>query len=295
MDLCQLYVCHPSGNVMVLGPADKTESGARWILEHRNQAANQGTQRFVLFLVFFRYNTAVVPEEELGGEPPRWQEVLMVSSLILLHGLGVLIVTAILSTFGDDYLTVWASLLGVMAAGLAAIQYLPQIWTTYRLKHVGSLSIPMMIIQTPGGFLFATSLYLRLGPAGWSSWGIFLLTATMQGILLSMAIRYELQARRERQHLGGRPKSPDVDHQGQNGGGTGSRRHLYANGFDDETPGRYENHPEHYADSPEQLPRILDRQDADAATENTPLLRPGGIGTPNRNDVGEGYQTEQRS
>jgi hypothetical protein len=52
----------------------------------------------------------------------------------------------------------------------------------------------MMCIQTPGGFVFAGSLFARLGWAGWSSWGIFVLTATMQGILLSLAIYYEVQA-----------------------------------------------------------------------------------------------------
>lgn len=83
-----------------------------------------------------------------------------------------------------------------MAASLAAIQYLPQIWTTFTLKHVGSLSIPMMLIQTPGGFLFAGSLASRLGVEGWSTWGVYLVTGTLQGCLLGMGIYYEFQARK---------------------------------------------------------------------------------------------------
>jgi len=127
----------------------------------------------------------------------------------------------------------------------------------------------MMCMQTPGGFLFAGSLFARLGWAGWSSWGIFVLTATMQGILLYMAIYYEIQARNQdlaRLPLQGQPSS-----------------HLYANGFDDDTPGRFTSHPEHYAETPEQLQSILDRQDSDAAAETAPLLKPGGIGDPHRN------------
>lgn len=137
----------------------------------------------------------------MDEQSPRWQTALLVASLTLLHGLGVIVVTGILGTVAPDKLSVWANVLGVMAALLAAVQYLPQIWTTYHLKHVGSLSIPMMCIQTPGGFVFAGSLFARLGWAGWSSWGIFVLTATMQGILLYMAIHYEIAARKRSNKL----------------------------------------------------------------------------------------------
>lgn len=197
----------------------------------------------------------------------------MVASLTLLHGLVVIVVTTILEYVAPQKLDTWAPALGLMAAILAAVQYFPQIWTTYHLKHVGSLSIPMMCIQTPGGFLFAGSLFARLGWPGWSSWGIFLLTAAMQGILLALAIYYEVQARKEN-------STPDAE-------GTDTpyraRNHLHANGFEDDTPGRYTNHPETYADNQEQLARILDRQESDVAAETAPLLHPGGIGDPHRN------------
>ncbi|KAK5657802.1 hypothetical protein OQA88_2875 [Cercophora sp. LCS_1] len=229
---------------------------------------------FVLFLVFFRYNPANDPDneelEDADEQNPRWQTALMVASLTLIHGLGVIVITGILTTVAPEKLSIWANSLGVMAAMLAAVQYIPQIWTTYHLKHVGSLSIPMMCIQTPGGFVFAASLFARLGFAGWSSWGIFVLTATMQGILLYMAIHYEIVNRN------------NAAKHGQ------VRSHLHANGFDDDVPGRYENHPEHFAKTPEQLQTILDRQESDAAAENAPLLRPDGIGSPQRN-----YDTNQ--
>ncbi|AEO66381.1 cde4ee2a-167b-4e66-b802-1046edcaa23e [Thermothielavioides terrestris] len=227
---------------------------------------------FVLFLVFFRYHAVYDAEnEELEGESPRWQTALLVASLTLLHGLAVIVVTGILSTTAKEHLAIWANVLGVMAALLAAVQYIPQIWTTYHLKHVGSLSIPMMCIQTPGGLVFAASLFARLGWAGWSSWGIFVLTATMQGILLCLAVYYEVQAHARRSET---PKSPSP---------ILGRSHLHANGFDDDTPGRYTSHPEIYASDLSDLQTILDRQESDAAFDTTPLLRPGGIGDPHRN------------
>lgn len=227
--------------------------------------------RFVLFLVFFRYDNANIPEEELAEaeEAPRWQTALMVAVAVVLHLFLVIILTAVFALIFPGYLNLWANVLGIMAAALAAVQYIPQIWTTYHLKHVGSLSIPMMCIQTPGGFVFAGSLFARLGWGGWSSWGIFLLTGIMQGILLAMGITYEMQARRHEDS-----KSPGLE---------SSRQSEYANGLDEDTPSRYSAHPEHYADTPEQLQDILERQESEAAQETQPLLKPGGIGDPRRN------------
>lgn len=56
---------------------------------------------------------------------------------------------------------VWATFLGVSSAALAALQYAPQIVHTYRLKLVGALSIPMMMIQTPGGIIMVISIMIR--------------------------------------------------------------------------------------------------------------------------------------
>lgn len=49
----------------------------------------------------------------------------------------------------------------------------------------------MMCIQTPGSIVFAASLAARLGKEGWSSWGVFLVTACFQGTLLFMAVYFE--------------------------------------------------------------------------------------------------------
>jgi hypothetical protein len=85
----------------------------------------------------------------------------------------------------------WANFLGILSAILASIQYFPQIYTTFRLRAVGSLSIPMMCIQTPGSLIWASSLAARKGWAGWSIWGVLVVTACLQGTLLAMAIYFE--------------------------------------------------------------------------------------------------------
>jgi len=58
-------------------------------------------------------------------------------------------------------LDIWATFLGVSSATLAASQYAPQLVHTYHLKLVGALSIPMMLIQTPGAIFMVLSIALR--------------------------------------------------------------------------------------------------------------------------------------
>lgn len=65
-------------------------------------------------------------------------------------------------------ISAWATFLGLSSAILATIQYAPQLLHTYRMKLVGALSIPMMMIQTPGGILMVTSIVLRPG-TNWTS------------------------------------------------------------------------------------------------------------------------------
>lgn len=221
--------------------------------------------------MFFRYTNANVTEEELemAPEEPRWQTAVMVATVVLVHILVTVVVSAIIVLIFPSQLSSWAVFNGILAAGLAAVQYIPQIFMTYHLKHVGSLSVPMMCIQTPGGFLFAASLAVRLGWSGWSTWGIFLLTGVMQGILLGMALYYILIGT----DTADGPRRPPMPR---------SLSRVYANGLDENTPTRYTGHPEHYAISQDQLGDILDRQESDAAAETQPLLRPGGIGTGSR-------------
>jgi hypothetical protein len=116
-------------------------------------------------------------------------------------------ISAALAYSHPDRLGTWANTLGITATVLAAIQYIPQIWMTYNLGHVGSLSIPMMLIQTPGSFVWSASLAARLGAEGWSTWGVFLVTGCLQGCLLVMGICFEIKARRERNNGGSTPVS----------------------------------------------------------------------------------------
>lgn len=108
-------------------------------------------------------------------------------------------------------LEIWATFLGVSSALLSALQYAPQIVHTYRMKLVGALSIPMMLIQTPGAIFMVLSIALRCvrtvankrvrvcsnwptrPGTNWTSWTTYAVAGIMQGMLLAMCIIWKLR------------------------------------------------------------------------------------------------------
>ena len=153
-------------------------------------------RRLLLFLVFFPRHPTL--PNNIDKSQYTWKTAATVAFVCLLHGLLVIFISASLTLARPHDLGQWANALGIMATILAAIQYFPQIWMTWHLGHVGSLSIPMMLIQTPGSFVWSGSLFARLGLEGWSSWGVFLVTGCLQGVLLAMCICFEIRDRRAR-------------------------------------------------------------------------------------------------
>ncbi|KAL9109212.1 MAG: hypothetical protein Q9227_006137 [Pyrenula ochraceoflavens] len=151
---------------------------------------------FFLFLLFFPRATSSTTNPAEDPEYPSTKTALAVTAISVAHAVLVAILS-LYFTFGQrQYLQTYANIIGVCGTGLAAVQYLPQIYTTFLLQNLGSLSIPMMLIQTPGSFVWATSLAVRLGAAGWSTWGLLLVTGTLQAILLGMGIYFLIRDRR---------------------------------------------------------------------------------------------------
>ena len=153
-----------------------------------------------LFLIFVKHSPTERlhvddPDTPLSASP-RLVEAIIVVAVSIIHFVITFLVSVIILARFPDYVQGWANVLGIGAAILASTQYLPQIWTTWKLQHVGSFSIPMMLMQTPGGYIFAGSLYARLGPEGWSAWSVYLVLATLQGILLVMALAFDYRDRR---------------------------------------------------------------------------------------------------
>jgi hypothetical protein len=122
---------------------------------------------------------------------PPYRTAVSVAVTCVIHAVVVLLISVLITIAQPAHRQAWANTLGVMATILASVQYFPQIYTTFRLQRVGSLSIPTMCIQTPGSLIWAASLAARLGTEGWSAWGVYVVTAMLQGTLLVMGIYFE--------------------------------------------------------------------------------------------------------
>lgn len=148
----------------------------------------------LLFVIYFpRATSPTDPTHSVSSTSngPTYRTALAITAICLLHALVTLIISVAFAIRQPSALPAWANFLGILAAVLASIQYFPQIYTTFRLRCVGSLSIPMMCIQTPGSLVWAASLAAREGTKGWSVWGVLVVTACLQGTLLVMAIYFE--------------------------------------------------------------------------------------------------------
>lgn len=156
------------------------------------------TTSMLLFLIFLPRADNEYPDRTttVSSISTPAVEAIGVVAISILHFIVTFLVCVVILARSPSHSQSLANVLGIMASILAAIQYVPQIWTTWKLQHVGSLSIPMMCIQTPGGFVFAASLAKRLGKEGWSTWVVYLVLGTLQGVLLVMAISFELRDRR---------------------------------------------------------------------------------------------------
>lgn len=156
----------------------------------------------LLFLIFFPRATSGSPNPAKDPDQPSFRTALAVTATCVVHAVVILILSCYFTFAAPSHLQGWANFLGIFATVLSSIQYFPQIYTTFMLKRVGSLSIPMMCIQTPGSFIWSASLAARLGPSGWSAWGVYVVTGCLQGTLLVMGSYFEvMHKRREKEDL----------------------------------------------------------------------------------------------
>lgn len=159
----------------------------------------------LLFLVFFpRAPIPGIDQDAEDADPstiPTWKEAVLVLAVSLSFFIIAFIGSVVFVYALPSHVRGWANFLGLLATVLAAVQYIPQIITTWRLQEPGSLSVIMMCIQTPGSFVFAASLYARLGWGGWSAWGLFIFTGCLQGCLLAMSLVFLWRDRKEQKRL----------------------------------------------------------------------------------------------
>lgn len=154
----------------------------------------------MLFLIFFPTEPSVDLSSSTASltksAPPKKRDAVIVGSATLASLLAVGIISIAVVNSYPHHTQSWADTLGTIAGVLAMVQYLPQIYFTWRMGDVKSLSIITMLIQVPGAFLFAFSLWQRVGWEGWSTWLVYIVTGILQSVVLGLAITYYFRDRR---------------------------------------------------------------------------------------------------
>ncbi|KAF9090146.1 hypothetical protein BGX29_002712 [Mortierella sp. GBA35] len=152
---------------------------------------------FILFLIYYPAYKKVSEELDRTTRSKEWTLSLIIAHVVGGHFFIALLVTIYMLAFvggpENPWTSGWASFLGITSVVLATIQYVPQIIRTFKRKSVGALSIPMMLMQTPGAALLTLSLALRPG-ANWTTWIVYAVTGCLQGTLLIMCIYYHFRA-----------------------------------------------------------------------------------------------------
>ncbi|KAA8646164.1 hypothetical protein EYZ11_001521 [Aspergillus tanneri] len=174
------------------------------------QMATQCFCFFTILALFIAYFPRATSRS--SKDSPSYRAALSVAVICITHALAMLIITVVFGLKRPSALQSWSNFCGILAAILSSIQYFPQIYTTLHLRCVGSLSIPMMCIQTPGSLVWAGSLAARLGAKGWSTWGVLIVTASLQGTLLVLGVFFEyLSPNRGHSHQHDKDAETDAD------------------------------------------------------------------------------------
>ncbi|KAI8919434.1 hypothetical protein DFJ77DRAFT_413822, partial [Powellomyces hirtus] len=150
-----------------------------------------------LFYIYYPPHLQHTHTEPRGLTPAyrraRWVGVTIVSFCAALFFTTLAILLYATDENGDSKTGTWvAGVLGMLATITSVLQFLPQLLHTWGKQSVGALSIPMMMMQTPGGFLMAYSLYIQPN-ANWTSWLPYLICGLLQGVLLLMCIAFTLR------------------------------------------------------------------------------------------------------
>ena len=127
------------------------------------------------------------------------------ATLIYSHVIGVIFLCLTMGLLGHhhwinpstDDLKVWVGVMEGTISIMFLAHYIPQIWETYKLKQVGSMSLITLALMTPGTFLWAIFLATQsfwIPEAEGSSplvWVPYLIVGAFQVGLLVMGIYYD--------------------------------------------------------------------------------------------------------
>lgn len=116
--------------------------------------------------------------------------------------------------------------MGIAGAICVVVQWGPQIWLTWKLQEVGSLSIVMLCLQLPGDLVLVYVLAV-VQKTNWTTILAYAVTAVEFAILLAMCIWFTVRDRVRRQFCMPLPtEDPDEEIDIESGSDPHSKNHM---------------------------------------------------------------------
>jgi len=124
------------------------------------------------------------PVKESGLRHYRVAVMFLVVGILMAIALACSVLAMVANVDSDDNaLKGYASALGIISAIITIAVWMPQIWTTWKLKDPGSLSIWMLLLQMPGALLVVYFQGIVNG-GDWTTWVPYVAQAVQQTVLI---------------------------------------------------------------------------------------------------------------
>jgi len=152
---------------------------------------------YILYLVYFKTDATAKHSREKRVR----NKIIALSTFI-----AVIILSILLSVLGgvlyytlkftSKVLVGYAQALGTTSSILMVIEWAPQIYTTWKMKSPGSLSVLMLVLQMPGSLLV---IYFQaiLNAADFTTWAPYFFQCIEQGILVVMCVVFWYRDRKK--------------------------------------------------------------------------------------------------
>jgi uncharacterized protein with PQ loop repeat len=152
---------------------------------------------YVLVLWFFDLRPVGKITHEQKQEQRKFGFLLFLGVLVLCSILAILAaIFYYLVHLPGEVLFAYAQALGIISTVTVVFQWGPQIWTTWKLKSQGSLSLLMLLIQMPGSLVVVVYQAI-LNDGHWTTWGPYVVATIQQMILIVLCLVF---CSRERRH-----------------------------------------------------------------------------------------------
>jgi len=156
---------------------------------------------FVLYIVYLMYFSFTPNERQTREDKQKEYRYARIFFAIYLAAFIILCSTAAILYYvagvNSHYMGNYAKVCGIASALITLVMWVPQLYTTWRLKSPGSLSIPMLCIQIPGSLLV---VYFQIGEkADITTWGPYVVNALQEFLLVVLCVWFIIVNRRKKQ------------------------------------------------------------------------------------------------